>query len=276
MQRYALIGHPIAQSPSPAMHNAAFKHLGIDAIYERFEADEHALSKVQTSLENPIWSGFNVTTPMKEHVATLVTLEGHATRAKATNTLFRRDNRWFGYLTDVEGIVEPLRARPVQSSGTMLIIGSGGATRAAALAGEMLGLSVIIAARRPEAAHAIIHTLKLNDDCHAVALDDTTAMHSALQTASVLVQATPVGRNNERHDIPWHALPPHAIAFEMLYAAKPTAFLEDAQHHGLACVEGWEMLLAQGARAFEIWTQRKAPIEIMRKAMFENMHNKIL
>jgi shikimate dehydrogenase len=237
---YALIGHPIGGSPSPAMHGAAFGALGMDA--------EYVLHETAVPPDLSPFSGVNVTTPLKVAMAAKVTLVGDAATAGATNTLYRAGGRWHGALTDVDGVQVPLLQRGMTGPGGALILGAGGAARAAAIALAGLGFDVTVAARggAPWAPRAI----------------SFANLEAAFARARVLVQAT----SAESLRLPWQSASP-GLAFEMRYRPRETAFLREARAAGYSVVEGWEMLLAQGVRAFELWTGVAAPTAVMRQAL---------
>lgn len=264
--RYALVGDPIALSPSPAMHNAAFAHLGLDAHYELRPTPTHALTGLLDELRAVAWEGLNVTTPLKTLVAPHVELDPVAARARAVNTLYRREGAWRGALTDVEGVRAPLEALGVQG-GTGLILGAGGATRAAVLALEALGCRVVVAARRIGEAIPLLEDLAPKHGYQALDLNDSAALTALWPILGVVVQATPVGKAGDRLALPWSHSAPELVAFEMLYRPLWTPFLLDAREHGARLVHGWQMLLHQGVPAFELWTGQPAPIAEMQRAL---------
>jgi shikimate dehydrogenase len=261
--RYALFGSPIDKSPSPAMHNAAFAALGLDARYELRPAGAGDVPALLAEMQST-WRGANVTIPLKEALAGHVAPRGHAERAHAVNTLWRDGETLAGSLTDVEGVAEPLRARRF-AGGPALVLGAGGAARAAVLALEQLGCTITVAARRPSEAERLLRELGAKGE--AVALGDAAALARALTRTRVLVQCTPVGRSGEVLPLAWDAVQPGVLAFEMLYWPPRTPFLEAAKQRGCEIIEGWEMLLAQGAAAFTLWTGREAPREVMGEAL---------
>ena len=252
------------------MHNAAFAALGLDHHYElrpALPADAHA---VLDELARGVFDGFNVTTPLKTILAASVELVGIAVRARAVNTLWREGSRLSGTNTDVDGVVQPLAARGV-AGGDALIVGSGGAARAAALALESLGLVVHLAARRPSEAQAILDTLAVARPGRVIALDDVAGLRSLAPDLAVIVQATPLGRDGPGPDLPWQHVRAGVVAFEMLYRPRVTGFITAARAAGGRVVEGWEMLVAQGARSFELWTGREAPRDVMARVVRERL-----
>jgi shikimate dehydrogenase len=265
-RRYALVGDPITHSPSPVMQQAGFDALGLDCSYSLRPASVADAWAVVDELKRGVWDGCNITTPLKTVVAPSVSLLGNAARALAVNTVWRVGAELVGELTDVEGVREPLAALGCDA-GEALVLGAGGAARAAALALESLGLAVHVATRRPSAGEALRHDLGLRLAGSVVGFDDRAALAALVSRVSVVVQATPAGRNGESLPLPWESLAPTAVVFEMLYRPRRTPFLEQAQNVGARVVEGWQMLLAQGARSFELWTGREAPRAAMQAAL---------
>ena len=265
-QNFALFGSPISSSPSPRMHEAAFKALGIDADYSLRPATLADISEIKNELESGLWNGCNVTTPLKIELAKHFQLEGAAQKARALNTIYGRNNSWLGALTDVEGVQVPLQRRGIQK-GDALVIGAGGAARAACLALEKLGMRVHVSSRRPEPAQAALGILAPVARGTIIGLDKQKELRELLEISEVIIQATPLGRNGEMHEIPWERLSKNAIAFEMLYQPRTTPFLAKAVECGLETIEGWEMLLHQGICSFTKWTGREAPEEVMRRAL---------
>jgi len=268
---YALFGSPIQRSPSPAMHNAAFTAMGVPARYHLRPARRDEAAAVIDEVRRGLWRGANVTTPLKILVGERVPLRGAAIRARAVNTLCWEEETLVGHLTDVQGVSDPLRLRDLPQ-GHAVILGAGGAARAAALAVEELGREVRWLVRDVAKGQATAQALGIAArTTDVVALSDTAGAITLLSRAAVIVQATPVGGQGEVHDLPWHAVRNDCVAFEMLYRPQQTAFLAAAARHGCRCIEGWEMLLAQGAAAFSLWTGCAAPMEIMRAALLADL-----
>lgn len=271
-QVYVLLGFPIEHSPSPAMHEAAFAALGIDARYRlRTARLDEAITAVE-EIKSGRFGGANVTTPLKTRIAELVPLRGDAARAGAVNTLWWDGSELVGSLTDIAGVCEPLRARGVDvGQGIGLVLGAGGAARAACIALEHLGKAVHVAAREVAAARALLEHLDMGDAGAAVALADTHALSTIVGGIDVIVQATPVGRHGDRLPIPWEVVPRSALAFDMVYAPRRTPFLIEAAARGCPTIEGWEMMVAQGAESFVLWTGREAPRQVMRDAVLARL-----
>lgn len=279
-RRYVLCGDPIDTSPSPAMHNAGFAALNLPAHYGLLPIAADAEEKMDRLVEDVAGdtiAGANITTPLKEKLATRVELDPRAKRAGAVNTLWAERGTVRGTLTDIDGVRLPLESRgllplsrsvgattPSQDPRIGVIIGSGGAARAAAIALDDLDCEVHLIARNVERAADLLRQVapRRMGQVHTTDTSD-----ELLSVCRVLIQATPVGKAGERHALALHLLRPASIAFEMLYLPSRTPFLASAAQAGAHTVAGWEMLLAQGRRSFQIWTGEEAPEEAMRVAL---------
>jgi shikimate dehydrogenase len=270
-EAYGLVGSPIEHSPSPAMHNAALRSCGLEAEYRLRPAEPEDATEVINELKGGLWRGLNVTTPLKTLLAPLVELTGHAVRARAVNTLWVEDGTVVGALTDVDGVLEPLRQAGCFGPGQGLILGAGGAARAAALALETLGHRVHVACRRPEAGQELLDTLQLKRPGEAMSLSSAGDAEALFAELSVVVQCTPVGRDRGRHRLPWDQARQGLVAFEMLYLPVCTPFVAEAKRNGCHTIGGWRMLLHQGAQSFKLWTGLAAPIEAMEQALLKQL-----
>ncbi len=265
-EAYCLIGDPIAHSPSPAMHNAGFEALGLDARYNLRPTTADTAPEVWGELERGVLTGCNITTPLKGMAAAAFSGTERALRSRSANTIYRDHGALRAESTDVDGVRVPLEERGVRG-GEALLLGAGGAARAAALALEELELTVHVAARDPAKAAALLEQVAPRPRGRALALGDLDRDPGLAKRLRVLVQATPVGRDGETFSLPWERLPDDCVTFEMLYARTP--FLETAEARGLDRVEGWEMLLWQGVQSFRLWTGADAPVAAMRSALLE-------
>jgi shikimate dehydrogenase len=269
---FALVGSPIDQSPSPAMHNAAFKALGMDAFYSLRVTDQNHVAVLMNEIKSGKWSGLNITTPLKTLVAPHVQKTPRAARAQAVNTVWFANGVWCGDLTDVDGVAKPLVDANAPRGCDALIIGAGGAARAALLALETLDCTIHVAARRVEQAEQIMTELAPKKSGLTISLDDPEPLDDVFSQSSIIVQTTPVGRQGEDHLLPWQKIHKNCFAFEMLYAPRRTPFLAHAVKAGAQDIEGWRMLLEQGAKSFEIWTGRFAPRDVMQQAILTHLN----
>jgi shikimate dehydrogenase len=251
------------------MHNAAFNSIGLNSIYIAFRVPKGELEVSLHSLRATKISGFNVTIPHKVDIIPYIDeLDASAKLAKAVNTVHQIEGGFKGYNTDVQGFIEPLHKRRISMNGMkILLIGAGGAARAivAALSNE-IGISLIIIANR---------TKKNADELISMASDlglraDFTSMEKIGEYAlksDLIINSTPSGLNDEQSILDYDHISKDSIVYDIVYRPMVTNLIEQAKNAKATVIYGYEMLLAQGARAFEIWTGINAPLEAMKKAL---------
>lgn len=264
---YCIIGDPIHHSLSPAMHNAAFAAKGLNSTYIAFRVPQNELKESIESLRSINIAGFNVTTPHKTNIMRyLDELEPVAKKASAVNTVNNIEGIFRGYNTDVYGFIEPLHKRHVDFRGMhVLLIGSGGAARAVvvALAEENAIAKLIIANRDVQRANELA-TLgdRLGMKCELVLFEKTTDFSPA---CDLIVNATKLGMNNEPSVIDHLHIQKGSIVYDIVYRPMVTDLIENAKYAQASVIYGYEMLIEQGAKAFEIWTGLSAPRDAMKK-----------
>lgn len=262
MRTVALIGDPVAQSPSPAMHRAAFAAAGLDLDYVAERVTREDLPRAYGSFSEQ-YLGLNVTRPLKEAIVPLLDqVRGEAGETGSVNTVTFCDGRAIGDSTDGAGFLAALERAGLSTSKRALILGAGGAARAVGAALRGSGADVTISARDPSRASAAA------DRVGAVGIPLTPeALAPTLATADLLVNATPLGDTSPLpKSVP---LPRKLAVFDLVYRPRITRLLELARTRGCRTVEGVEMLVEQGARSFEIWTGSPAPTDAMRGAALE-------
>lgn len=280
VQLAGLIGDSIAHSPSPAMQNAAFAALGIAARYELWPATAAELPARVRALREPGMLGANVTIPHKLAVVSLLDDLGPSAReVGAVNTIVARGGPLVGHNTDAAGLAAALREAGREHSASGVVLGAGGAARAALVALRRLGARrVTLLARDPAPLRgaglgtAWRATLETGATTFALLPAGPRApgdVADALATADVIVNATPVG-SAALPGMPLGAdwlgvLPTDALVVDLI--ASPTAWLAAARALGLATLDGRLMLLWQGALAFSLWTAQPAPLAAMRAAL---------
>lgn len=240
---------------SPNMHNAAFHALGMDAIYVRLAA-ESAGDALGSAGAMGI-SGMNVTAPFKEEMAALVQAgDKAARRLAAVNTVVLRDGQTMGYNTDPDGVAGALQGNKVPMKGRRaVVLGAGGAAKAASFALVEGGADIVVANRTAEKARGIARML----GCGYCALDDM----DALRGADILVSALSTGERVIKPEL----LRKGTVVLDANYSTE-TALVRDARKNGCRTIDGREWLLYQGVRAFELFSRRKAPVAVMRKALY--------
>lgn len=254
---FAILGDPVAHSLSPAMHNAAFRALGLDAVYVALPVSPAELPAVVTTLTRA-GGGGNVTVPHKELVAGVVAHPSDRVRALgACNTFWGEPDGIHGDNTDVEGVLSALDQLDAPPS-AWLIAGTGGGARAAVAAAAARGARVAISSRRA------VRREEFEGICASLG-----AGTAAAEECEVLINTTPLGLKAGDH------LPlaledaPHAqVAYDMVYAPGETAWVRRMRAAGLRAADGRLMLVAQGAAAFRRWfPDEDPPADIMRAAV---------
>jgi shikimate dehydrogenase len=267
---FAVLGDPVAHSLSPPMQNAAFEAAGIDGIYVALRAGAERFAGLMRGLASA-GGGGNVTLPHKARALAEAERAGPAARRTgAANTFWWEAGELVADNTDVDGV---RRALEVFQPGAprdqrVLLLGAGGAARAAAVALLDGGAArVVVRNRTPDRARELVELL--DDDRLRVARDDGA---SADLAADLVVNATRLGLRSDDPlplDRPALADTGARAVFDVVYGSDPegTAWVVQARAMGLAATDGREMLLQQGARAFELWWQREAPLDAMRAAL---------
>jgi shikimate dehydrogenase len=275
---YGVLGWPVAHSRSPAMHNAAFTALGLDALYVPYAVPPDRLARAVEAVRALGIAGLNVTLPHKAAIMPLLSsIEPAALAIGAVNTVLRDRERLIGANTDAEGLARSLREAGVALQAIeALVLGAGGAARAAVVGLAGAGAArIVVAARRLDQAQALVTSLAPH--CGSCSLAPSAlgaALAAPMARSSLLVQATSatLGSGNDAArafvaELPLHALPSAAAVCDLVYKPRQTLLLERARALGLATVDGLGMLLYQGALAFERWTGRPAPLGVMRQAL---------
>ena len=266
---YCIIGDPIQHSLSPAMQNAAFNAVGLNCSYIAFRVKKEELKESIESLRAIRVSGFNITVPHKvEAMKYLDEFDPSARKANAVNTVHNIDGVLKAYNTDIYGFIHPLHLRKVNFDRMkVLMIGAGGAARAilAALADEK-GISEVNIANRSEGrARALLETsLALGLNCRIVPWEKIPEYS---RNTKLIVNTTTVGMNNEPSLVKHQDFNKDAIVYDIIYKPVNTDFLENARYAGANVIYGYEMLLYQGVKSFEIWTGMSAPIDAMKKVL---------
>jgi shikimate dehydrogenase len=248
-----VLGFPVAHSRSPAMMNAAFAELGLDWRYLHLPVPPRLFAETALALPGSGYRGANVTIPHKLAAHELAGERSAAAQAiGAVNTLvFEEDGRVIGHNTDAGGLIDAVGADELRGAAA-LVLGAGGAGRAAAWALREAGADVAVWNRTPERAAALARELGVGAAAGA-------------QPADVLVNATSVGLHGED---PAGALPlaDAAVVVDLVYGSEPTALCRWAEARGARVIDGLEVLVRQGARSLELWTRRPAPVDAMRRA----------
>ncbi|GMQ85685.1 MAG: shikimate dehydrogenase [Acidimicrobiia bacterium] len=249
-----LLGDPVEHSRSPAIHTAALAAAGIEGSYQARKVDRSGLVTAIAEVRYGRLDGGNVTMPHKEAAFESVDrVSETALRTGAVNTLVHRQGMAFGDNTDVAGILTIWGDAGLSMKAPVLVLGSGGAAAAALVA--LAEHNLHIAARRAAGAAALLERTRVDGDV----VEWGTGIDGA-----IVVNATPIGMEGE-------ALPDATLAHasglvDLPYGLQPTPAVSELGGHGLPVADGRDMLLAQAAVSFELWTGVVAPMDAMRRA----------
>lgn len=277
MKIFGIFGDPIEHSLSPVMQNAAFRAVGMPACYHAFRVSRLKLKDAIGGAAAMGFGGLNLTIPLKEEALGLDFLEADdlALAIGAINTVsFCSDGekgekrRIRGHNTDGWGALLALQDAGVHvKDSRVLLIGAGGAARAIAYTLSQEGAQISIANRNLQRAHELAASVGAIGYC----LCDLDRL---VGQADVIINATSVGmREKDGRIIDGRLLKGHHAVFDIVYN-RETELLRDARSAGAIAIDGVMMLIYQGARAFEIWTGRKAPVDVMESAVRENLEER--
>jgi 3-dehydroquinate dehydratase/shikimate dehydrogenase len=260
---YGVAGDPIRSSLSPLMMNTAFRRETVNAVYLALQT-KNVEDLFKLAREIPI-QGLSVTMPLKESVIPfLERTDPLSAKIGAVNTISRLpDGKFYGFNTDVAGIVGPLERRLSLRNAKVLVLGAGGAARAAVFGCRDKGAEVWILNRTPETAQ------KLARQSGAKTIKRDAL---AKQPFDVIINATPAGMSGNKTAA---ILAPEELnarlVFDLVYNPVETPLLRMARQKGLAVISGVEMFVQQGARQFEIWTGKPAPEEEMLRVVVHSL-----
>jgi len=275
MKIYGLLGHNITYSLSPAMHNAAFKKLKIEAEYRIFDKKAEDLEIFLNSLLRSEICGLNVTIPYKQNAYDFFNKYGHinkeAEKYGAINTIVIRNKSLYGYNTDGDGFMKALKIdlsfNPRHNK--VFIIGAGGAGTVCALKIARAADKIFIKdtdEKKIEVFRERFLKYFGSTKLEIVKNKDEDVKRAVLE-CQLLVNATPFGRNKNEFIVKPEFLHKDMKIFDLIYSPPATCIMEEAEKIGIKAVNGLGMLLYQGAKSFELWTEKKAPVETMREAL---------
>lgn len=272
---YGIIGYPVKHSKSPTFQTAAFQALGINAVYVPFHVKPEDLQKAVEGIKALSIKGVNVTVPHKEEVIKYVNeISEEVKFIGAANTIENIDGYLKAYNTDAYGFIRGLKellekAGKEISELSFLVLGAGGASRAIVYGLIKEGAKKIYLANRTlEKAEKLIFDFKhlnrfIEDTIEPIEL---SKVEEYLSKVNVIVNTTSVGLHPEDKALfDYEKIMKKHIVVDIIY--KKTPLLKKAEEKGCLWQDGLPMLLYQGARSFEIWTKREAPIEVMKKIL---------
>lgn len=280
MTRYIyLIGYPLKHSISPDFQQAALDHYGLDVRYELLESEEEQLAPAVEGLRAPQCLGANVTVPYKEKVVHLLDrVDGLAGVVGAVNTIVNEGGRLAGYNTDVEGFLAGLKEagfEPMQK--VVVVLGAGGAARAAGFALVREGVSVLMVANRTRSraetlAEDLARYARGSGFVTQVVVVpwEKEQLRRAVSRCQLVVNCTTLGMRHTpdegKSPLSEEMLRGGVLVYDLVYNPRQTPLLTVARKAGAKTVDGLAMLVYQGAAAFKLWTGREPPLDIMLRA----------
>ena len=269
MQKFYVLGHPIAHSYSPIMHNASFRAIGYEAVYDKLDVPPKELTSALRRLQSEGCVGVNLTVPLKEIAVPLMTeLSPRARRLQAVNTVRITASGFYGDNTDADGLLDDLVGHYgfTLKGLSVAVIGCGGAGRAIAAALAEAGAELTLLNRSRDRLQAV--AVELNP-AKAFAIGEP-GWDKALHQVSLIIQCTPAGiRSGDEAVLPAEHFHPGQFLYDIVIRPRSltTPTLDAALAAGAKGCNGIGMLVGQGARAFTVWTGLQADRMAMEQAI---------
>lgn len=269
---------PASHSLSPLMHNLAFSHWGIDAVYLAFEVDQTNLRQAVESIRTLDMLGVNVSMPNKTAVlAYLDQLSPEAELIGAVNTIVHQEQRLIGYNTDGMGFVRSVNetGHPIKNQ-KIVVLGAGGAAKAIVVQMALEGAQEITIYKRLNATFLPLkeYFAKVSEKtgCPIRLHDyaDESQLALDLSQANLLINATDIGMGSKKDQLPIadvKLLHSQLAVFDLIYSPSETRLIQEAKKMGIKAYNGLGMLIHQGAIAFELWTHREMPVQNIRERL---------
>jgi shikimate dehydrogenase len=275
---FAVIGDPIDHTLSPAMHNAAFEHLRLDYVFLAFRVTPDEIEKALQGVRALGIRGLNVTMPHKHAVTEFIDEADAAVKfLRSANTILNQRGRLRGFNTDGVGAVKALKNSGLDPTGKKaLLLGAGGAAKAIAFTLTKEVDEICILNRDGMKARELANILEPFGK--RVVGDELSPkrIQQELHDSDVLINATSVGMTPNAFEslVKPSWLKTSLYVMDIVYNPNETKLIQEAKAVGAKVITGVEMLLHQGAASFEIWTQCKAPIDVMRNALLSKLSTK--
>lgn len=275
---YGIFGHPVEHTFSPGMHNAAFAKIGFDGCYMPFAVRPENLGKAVKAIFPLGLRGLNITVPHKEKVIPFLDeLTDDARLIGAVNTIEVREGKLIGHNTDGRGFIRSLREetnfRP--KGKTIFMVGSGGAARAVCFNLALAGAdTLLIHDIDPAKAEKLARDIRAATTTRVTVLD-APGLRMLAPNADCIINATPLGlKKNDPLPLSRELIRKGQLVCDLVYNPPNTRLLRMARSRGAKTLRGIGMLLYQGVIAFEIWTGKKAPVNVMRMALARQIEDR--
>jgi len=258
----AIIGNPVEHSLSPLIHNAAFEHLKLNYAFLAFKVEQ--LREAVMGIRALNLKGVSVTIPHKvEIVDYLDDIEEVAQKIGAINTVVNQEGRLFGYNTDWSGAIKALEEKIELKNKKTVLLGAGGAARAIAYGLKEKGTDLTILNRTVKKAEVLASEL----DCLYGGLERVESFKP-----DILINTTSLGMYPQVDDTPIRKeFLKSMLVFDIVYNPLKTRLIREAEQNGCATIMGVEMFINQAALQFELWTGKKAPVELMKNVVVEKL-----
>jgi shikimate dehydrogenase len=268
LKTFAVIGDPIDHSLSPTMHNAAYKKLEMECTYIAYRVIQGELATGIESLKKINIAGFNVTIPHKvEMMKYLDNTDENCNKIGAVNTVLNDDGILRGFNTDMDGFLEPIKRKEIEiKNSKVLMLGAGGAARAiiAGLQKENAKEITIVNRTKKNGDELAEFSNKIGLNSNSKTIEEIEEINSKFD---FIINASSLGLKNEKSVISDKLLDEQTTVYDIVYKPIKTDLINKAKEKKSRIIFGYEMLLGQAIRSFEIWLDKKAPYEAMKRSI---------
>ena len=265
---FAVIGDPIDHSLSPNIHNSAFRKLDLDCTYIGYRIPKNELDSGIDALKKIKISGFNVTIPHKINIMKFLdNMDEDSKLIGASNTVTNQNDTLTGYNTDMKGFLEPILQRELDiKNSNILLYGAGGASRAIIVGFAKQNAKKITIVNRTVEKGKELEDLgkKLGLDSNAITFENFEGNKNKYD---FIINSTSIGMKNENFPISQDLIDESSVVYDIVYKPINTDLIKKAKTANATIIYGYEMLLYQAVKSFEIWMDMKAPYDTMKKAI---------
>jgi len=268
LKTFAVIGDPIDHSLSPTIHNAAYRELEMECTYIAYRVAQGELATGIESLKKIKITGFNVTIPHKiEMMKYLDNLDENCKKIGAVNTVLNDDGILRGFNTDMDGFLEPIKRKEINiKNSKILLLGAGGAARAIVTGFQKEGADELVIVNRTKEKGDELAEFSKKNGLHARSknIEEMNVLDSKFD---FIVNASSLGLNDEKNIIPEKLLDEQTTVYDIVYKPIKTDLINKAKKKNCKIIFGYEMLLGQAIRSFEIWLDKQAPYDAMKRSI---------
>jgi len=263
-----IFGYPVEHTFSPFIHNSGYEYLGLNFVYIAFSVHPDDLGRATKSLTALNIAGVNITVPHKEKVLRyLDEISSDAKKIGAVNTVVNKNGKLIGYNTDASGFLKSLKEHIEPNGKQVVLLGCGGAGKSIAVSLASSKIKEIFLYDIDLEKSEKLSKKILSFDVKSQVVKTYEKLEDIVNSSDILINATTVGmREKDTSPINLNWLNKKIFVFDVIYNRK-TELIKMAEKIGCKCTGGLDMLLYQAVESFELWTGKKAPVEVMRKAL---------